>query len=191
MKNKYLIPILTLFLVCSIFAIASLINNSNLENDVGASIRYSSNPCISTTGEFEGRKTPLGEMELVGCSSNVLYDTGKELVETALGTGTADACDWIELCNSTAGCGIPTADSSENYTALAGCGMDNVAGTVASLGTGNWSIYNTFTSTCDNIETNATHLLNDADAEFAGNNFTLVTLQSADQLTVNWTVWVE
>ena len=38
--------------------------------------------------------------------------------------------------------------------------------------------------------TNVTHLENDADLEFAGNSFTLATLQTDDTILINWTIWV-
>ena len=195
MKKGYLIPILAVIFICSVFVVASLMNNSNQGNNVGDSITYGSDVCISTTGDFEGRESPLGKMELVQCDNNVLFDTGKDLIKDVIGdTNTADACDWIELCNSSIAenCGTPQADSSEDYTAYGSlCGMDKIAGTYGTLtGNGNWSISNTFTSTCDDVETNVTHLLNANADEFAGNEFTLVTLQTDDQLLINWTVWV-
>ena len=58
------------------------------------------------------------------------------------------------------------------------------------MGTGNWSIYNEFTSTCDNVVTNVTRLRNTNGDDFAGNTFTLVTLQTDDLLLINWTLSV-
>jgi len=193
MKKEYSIPILAILFICSVFVVASLINNNSIpENNLGASINYGSDVCISTTGDFEGRKTPLGELELIQCEHNVLYDTGAEAIEDYLadGSGGSDAFDWIELCNATAGCGTPQADKSEAYTAFASAGLSEVAGTVGDNGNGNWSVAHTFTATEDDLLTNVTRLRNDDGDDLAGNFFTLVNLQTDDQLLVNWTVWV-
>ena len=197
MKNKiylFLIPLFAIILIVGVFAF-SLQNSNSVPNNVEDSIGYKSNVQIFTTGDFEGRETPLGELEFVGESSNVLYHTGREGIEALIGgAGGADAFDWIEMCNATAtgaGCGVPIADSSEAYVAFADCGLSKIAGDYDTLaGNGNWTISTTFTSTCDDVLTNATHLLNDADDELAGNEFTLVSLQTSDTLLINWSVWV-
>lgn len=134
-----------------------------------------------------------GNYEDNGCSSNVLYDTGAEAIEDYLadGTGAGDAFDWIELCNTTADCGVPVAAKTESYNAYALAGLAEAAGTVSDLGNGNWSVFYTFTATDDGLLTNATRLRNADGDDLAGNSFTLVTLQTSDQLTINWTVWVE
>lgn len=184
MENKNQLVFGALIIMLGVFVLGIGFQKTNVPLDNSQGIDYEGSVCVTHTNAD-------GEILMHECDHNVLFNTGKELVETAIGTGTADACDWIELCNATAGCGTPTADSSEDYTAYGAiCGLDKVAGTVTSNGVGNWSVYNTFTSTCDSIVTNVTHLLNDADDEFAGNSFTLVTLQTNDQLTINWTVSV-
>ena len=197
MKNKklfFLVPIFTIVFIFVIFAFNQPNNPSS--NGIQNSISYGSNPCISTTGDFEGRETPLGEMELISCSSNVLYNTGAEGIEAYLGAGTGggDAFDWIELCNATSsisGCGVPLADKSEEYLAYAACGLSNVAGTYTSVaGNGNWTIHHEFTATCDNLEINATRLRNDDDDDLAGNNFTLTTLQTNDKILINWSIFI-
>jgi len=181
MKNKYLIPIFVVLLFTSVFVITSLTNNFNNGVSSDNPIEYHSNVCVYKNGE------------LVDCSHNLLYDSGKDLIRTYLGDtgGSGDEIDQIELCNSTAGCGAPQADASESYTAYTSCGLEQATGTYGSLNTGNWSIFHTFTSTCDNIETNMTRLKNTAGTNFAGVRFTDVTLQSSDKLTINWTIWVD
>lgn len=132
--------------------------------------------------------------ELVDCSHNVLYDTGKNLIRSYLGDtgGSGDEIDVIELCNaSTSACGSPQADKSEAYTAIALCGLDEQSGAYGALGQdGNWTISYVFTSTCDNVLTNSTRLKNTNGDDFAGNSFSLVTLQTNDQINVTWTIWV-
>ena len=131
--------------------------------------------------------------ELVDCSHNVLYDSGRDLIKTYLGDtgGSSDEVDQIELCNATAGCGAPTAaKSGDTYNALSGCGMDETTGAYNSIGTGNWTISATFQASCDNVLTNVTRLRNTNNDDFAGNNFSLVTLQTNDIINVTWTIWV-
>lgn len=187
-KYKFMIPFFALLLIIGTYAITSSIQPSENENIIG--INYQGDVCVTVT-------RAEGTVEPTQCSSNTLYDTGAEAIEDYLGDGTGgnDAFDWIILCNATSGiggtgCGVPAAAKTENYTALGGCGMDNVTGTVGDNANGNWSVWNEFTSSCDNIETNVTRLRNDDDDDLAGNNFTLVTLQNGDKLTVNWTISV-
>jgi len=133
-----------------------------------------------------------GTVEDLGCSHNLLYNDGKDLIKTYLGDtgGSTDEVDQISLCNATAGCGVPVAGASEDYNEFTACGLAVGTGTYSSLGVGNWSIFNTFTSTCDSVEINATRLRNTASTNFAGNTFTLATLQTNDQITINWTIAV-
>jgi len=183
-KQLLLIPALALLIV-SVFALA-FFTQDNPSSNVGDTIGYHSSVCKQVTRAD-------GIVEPVECSSNVLYDTGKNLIRTILGdTGTGGPVDKIELGNASLAAGEPEAGSGEAYTALSGCGMDGVAGTYTALTEdGNWTIDHEFTSSCDGVLTNVTHLNSTAGIEFAGNSFTLVTLQDQDKLTINWTVWVE
>lgn len=144
-------------------------------------------------------KTPwlgdhYGERELIGCSHNQLYTYGQNLTRDALGRGgTVGPVINITLCNSTANgcCGTPNVAATENFTKYTNCGMDGgTGGTYASFDgyNGNWTVFKTFISSCDNVMINATRLSNHSGTVFAGNTFALVTLQTNDQLTVNWTI---
>jgi len=187
MKNKkfLFIPLFMVVLVgvfVMAFSMGSDLNNNPTNSQM---IGYNSMVCKEVTRAD-------GTVEPKDCSHNILYTTGKEAIEVSLGTGSADAFDWIELCDSVAaGCGVPQADSSETYTAHGADGLEAVAGTVGSNApSGNWSVWNTFTATADNQLTNVSHLTNDADVELAGNNFGLVNLSNGDSLLLNWTIWV-
>ncbi|GAH04824.1 unnamed protein product, partial [marine sediment metagenome] len=187
MKKRCLIPILAVLFICSFFAIASLTNN-NFENGVISEnpIKYNSNVCTQVIRAD-------GTVELLGCSPNVLTNVGKNAIKAILGEGTIyGAFNYIGLCNLTAGACTADATDTTIDNEFVGCGLDRTAGTYGSLTTGNWSIYNTFTSTCDNRQTNMTGILNQSTTGtlFAVNTFTDVTLQTDDQLLVNWTVWV-
>lgn len=195
MKNKkyFLIPLLALVLV-GVFAFGVSMNqpSNNLDN----MITYNSMVKTETTGNFEGRISPAHEgiWELVSHEPNQLYDTGKEAIEDYLGEGLGggDAFDWIELCNSsTSSCGAPSAGKTEVYSAHTTCGMSKVAGTQGTnAASGNWTVYNEFTSTCDSTETNVSRLINADGDDLAGNSFTAVTLQNGDKLNVTWDCWV-
>jgi len=143
-------------------------------------VNYMSNVCVYKNNE------------LVSCSPNVLYNTGAEMIEQHLGNEVAaDAFDWIELCNaSTSACEAPVAEKTEAYSEITACNLGAQAGTYASIGNGNWTISAVFTSNCDNVLTNVTRLRNNAGDDLAGNNFSLVTLQTQDLINVTWTIWV-
>ena len=169
------LALVAILAVISVPAINSAIQANSL-------LTYHSQVCVYKNGEE------------VGCSHNVLYNTGKNMIRTFLGDtgGDGNEVDVIELCNasSSGSCGTPVAAKSESYTALSGCGMDAASGSYAALAQdGNWSISHVFTSLCDNVLTNATRLGNTSE-DFAGNSFSLVTLQTDDQINVTWTIWV-
>jgi hypothetical protein len=165
-------------LLVAIFAVAALPGIQMSAQDQG--LQYHSSVCIYKNNE------------LVDCSSNLLYDSGKDLIKTALGdTGSGDPVQNITLCNATAGCGVPVAGGGETYNEYTSCGLTAGNGAYNSIGTGNWSISKVFTASCDNLQTNVTRLKNaNGVTNFAGNNFTMVTLQTNDQINVTWTIWV-
>jgi len=137
-----------------------------------------------------------GTVEDNGCSHNVLYLSGANLTRDLLTTdGDGSLLNNISLCNSTTpsdGCGDPISAGTETFTDFDGCGLNSATdATISNIGSenANWTVYKTFTSTCDAMSTNVTRLSNDS-ALFAGNTFTEVTLQTNDQLTINWTISV-
>lgn len=170
-----------------LFTVASSImnNNSLPSSTVSDGIQYHSNVCTYVTRAD-------GTVEPNGCSHNTLYNNGKEMIEGYLGAGQSGAILNISLCNATGtpGCATPVAAMTEAFNNFTNCGLNAQNGVYGSLGTGNWSVAKTFTATCDNVLTNSTRLMNSTGSPFAGNTFTLVTLQTNDQLTINWTIWV-
>jgi len=198
MKNPkklfYILPFFAVLFLVGVFAFTQ--DNSKVPNNVEDSIGYKASVQVFTTGDFEGRETEphIDELEYLGESSNVLYHTGREGIEGLIGGADgADAFDWIEMGNASTDAETPLADKSEGYTPYgAVCGMDVVAGDYDTLGgNGNWTISTTFTATCDDVLTNVTRLQNAGGDDLAGNEFTLVTLQTSDTLLINWSVWVE
>ena len=182
MKNKnFIIPFFTVLVISAFIIGVSVPNNPSSSDNNAQNIVYDSSVCVYKNGDLVGP-----------CSSNVLYNLGAEAIESYLadGDGAGDAFDFIELGDAAAAAGEPEAAQGEAYTAHNADGLAKAAGTVLDVGNGNWSVSYTFTSTGEDQLTNVTRLLNgDADT-LAGNSFTLVTLQTSDQLTINWTVWV-
>jgi len=133
-----------------------------------------------------------GTIEPPECSHNQVFNGGLDHIRDYIGQGTSEsAFTYISLCNATgtAGCEDPVAAASEKFSGMDTCGMSNASGTYGELvNNGNWSIYKTFTSTCDAVEVNVTRLSNGEGTNFSGNSFTLVTLQTDDQVTINWTI---
>ena len=130
---------------------------------------------------------------LVSRSHNVLYDLGRNFTRDILGSGSLQGpFQNVSLCNASTVCATPVALATEAFTGYTNCGLSSQAGTYAALGgvAGNWTITKTFTSTCDSVNTTVTRLTNQTGGIFAGNSFTLVTLQTNDQLTINWTLMI-
>ena len=167
-------------------AVLAFVFGSFISGDIGgsdsqsASLNYQGHVCVYKNGE------------LVECSHNLLYSNGKNITRDLLGVGLSAPVLNISLCNATAECEVPVAAGSESYSALVGCGLSNVQGTYNTISAypGNWTITKTFTSTCDAVNINSTRLTNGTGSIFAGNTFTLVTLQTNDQLTINWSLMI-
>ena len=181
------IAIMAILFATALYSTLNVFGSHAISNEPavnsGEGIHYKANVCRTVT-RIDGTQ----ETE---CSHNLLYNNGKEMIEQILGAGVNEHPILnISLCNATAGCGAIQADNSEAFTAYSNCGLNNLVGTYSSLGTGNWSIAKTFISTCDNVIMNSTRLGNSTNGLFAGNVFTLVTLQTNDQLTINWTIAV-
>lgn len=175
-KNKVIFGVLG---IISLLLIISIFSFSISPTTTSQSIDYHGSVCVYKNGE------------LVDCNDNVLYNSGANLTRDSLGIGSNGAVLNISLCNATAGCGTPVAAASETFNEYTTCGLAEIAGSYSNLGqTGNWTVSHTFTASCDNLEVNVTRLGNDTGTNFAGNSFTLVTMQTNDQLTINWSISV-
>lgn len=179
-KRNYLffaIPLLLAF----VFAFSVVNFNTPIE-DNPLSIKYNSNVCVYKNNEL------LGE-----CYSNLVTTAGLNAIKDGLGQGSLPAAyDYVALCNATAGCTDPAAGDTALDNEYAAGGLSRAQGTYSSNGNGNWTISKTFTATADSLVTNMTGLFNASSSGtmLAENNFTSVTLQTNDQLTINWTIWV-
>lgn len=193
-KKTYLLFAIPLLAFAFIFAGMSLNNSPDSafdDNPVYKGIVYT-----STTGDFEGRLSEphVGISELVGVSHNLLTTAGQNDIKTILGEGTSrGAYDYIGLCNASIACTAPDAGDTtldNEFADSTSKGLNRSQGTYASISDGYYSIYNTFTADVNGMVTNTTGLFNQSTdgTLLAENSFTLVTLQSADQLTINWTI---
>lgn len=185
MKTKSIILSSVLLVVISgIFLMFATPSMTTTPTDSYSTITYHSLPCITHIRD--------GVVLMEECKHNLLFDTGKNMTKDMLGLGGAvDAVNNISLCNATDGdCGTPLAAGPQDNIEFTSCGLTSATGTFGSMNdAGNWSVWNTFTSSCDGQVVNVTYIGNDS-SYFAGLEFTLVTLQTNDQLTVNWTTWI-
>jgi len=184
-KNLIIFFLFSFILVS--FSIIPFENNPRSEDSNSEGVGYSAMVKVYINGEFWDE------------SNNILYNKGANMTRDFLGiaTGTSPVTT-IALCNSshndagvTVGCEIPLVGGADLFNAYNICGLANATGTFSALVQGtagaNWSVQNTFTSTCDDLTMNVTRLQNGSDI-FAGNIFTEVTLQTNDQITINWTI---
>ena len=187
MKKRLIFPLLAILVVASF--VIGLNIQTNSQDNFSDSVTYHSNVCKQVVRADGTRETPE-------CSSNILYDTGKDLIRNYLSDtgGTGDEVDQIVLCNATStvgGCGTPLAGATEMFTPYTGCGLEKATGTYSSFDTSNWTISHEFTASCDNLLTNVTKLQNTTGVgNFSSNAFTLVTLQTDDKLLINWSLSV-
>ncbi|MBI2449436.1 hypothetical protein HYV49_04015 [Candidatus Pacearchaeota archaeon] len=186
MDNKIFMSVIAVTLMSAIvltLVIPGPASISTVFPVVSSGINYRAYVCIYKNGELQE------------CSHNLLYNAGKNITRDLLGGGSSGTIRNITLCNASAGttsCAAPIADASESFVEYNGCGLTSATGTYNTINSndGNWSIVATFTSSCDNRITNVTRLKNATGGLFASNTFTSVTLQTNDQLTVNWTISV-
>jgi len=186
--NKPLLGTLALGLVLVILSVSSMLS-THVTNPSEEGLKYGSSVCVEKNDE------------LVSCGENTLTDAGKNLIQDYLIGAARTNISYIAICNNTNtsadGGGDSCAQPAVGNTVLAGeyfaCGLTRASGTLTDQGTGNFSYAYTFTSLCDDVVSNVTGLFNSTSGlgtYFAGNNYTNVTLQTDDELTVTWYVWV-
>jgi hypothetical protein len=174
-----------LIVLVSVFAITAISIRPNTDTTTESTISYHSDVCKYVT-------RANGSIEDIGCSHNLLVDAGANAIRDALNTGAVGSFKWIALCNASVSCATPAITDTTLDNEYTTAGLNRSDGAYNAMNNGNWSIANTFTATQDNVLTNKTALFNasSADTMLAENEFTLVTLQTNDQLTINWTIWV-
>lgn len=180
MAKKYVFGLIGLLAILTVFAVATISVSPNAM-DSAQSLSYHSCVEISKNG-----------IPIAPCKPNLLTNAGKNAIKNALNGGTG-SFNYIALCNATAGCtGVDATDVSLDNEYGAGNGLTRASGTYTSIGTGNWTISNTFTALSDNLLTNQTALFNASTSGtmLAENSFNTVTLLAADRITINWTIWV-
>lgn len=126
---------------------------------------------------------------------NFITNRGKDLIKMALtANSTPITLNVIGLGNVTGGNQLVT--DTELYNLYSVCGLTNGTGTQASQSpNGNWSVAKTFTYTgagCISNVVNITGIYNTSTIGnlFAEANFTSVTLNTGDQITITYHTWV-
>ena len=173
MKKEYIVAMAILVL-----AVAFYLNPIEGSENSDATINYYSQVCTYVNGDLNS------------CGHNIVTNAGLNHLKEFLGQGNAGSANAsiIAVGNGTA----PVAGSATLNNEIDDCGFSRPGATYASIGTGNWSLTHTWTSSCNSEVVNTTALFNDSSGGtmFAGNSFTSVTLQANDQLNVTWTIWV-
>jgi len=131
-----------------------------------------------------------GSIEDLGCKHNLVTTVGLNHIRNELfNSMNSSDVTYIGLCNATAGCTGADAGDTTLDNEFASAGLERGAGTVGIGGTGNASVWYTFTAS-ETVSTNQTGLFNASSSGtlIAENTFTLANLESGDQLTINKTV---
>ena len=187
-NKKYLIiPCILLGLMAS-FAIAGnlpVATTGGLSSSTG--IGYNSKVVIEKNGQF------------VYESPNTFTTNGQNLTTDMLFANVGAAVDYIGLGNDT-GANTTSINITHELEEFDCVGLGRKQATTnahvsAPPSNGNRTLAVTFTNGCDaTVLVNNTALFNATtsatDVMFAANNFTAVSLSSADQVTVTWYVWV-
>ena len=170
MDKKIIFGLLGVLLVSVVLTIPLLRNNFGINDGV----HYKATVCVYKNDE------------LISCQYNLLTNGGKDMIRDAL-QGTSTNINQISLGNGAA----PTASSTSLPSEYTDCGLAKATASTQNLANnGNWSVYYTFTSTCDSKVVNTTGLYKNGGNLFAGTSFTSTTLQTDDQIKINWTISV-
>ena len=172
MEKKYMVGMFSV-LVLAMFVVGLNIGNTR-DNGVGDGINYGSNVCVYKNDE------------LIGCQHNTVTTQGLNMVKSALGQGTIQLIANLTVGNTTA----PAAGDTALPGAYVNHGLEGTTGTYNSNGNGNWSIAHTWTCSAGPTVVNTTGLCNATNGLFAGTSFTATTLQTDDQIKVNYTIFV-
>ena len=122
-------------------------------------------------------------------SSNLVVDIGKDWIEDQLGDSPGtDPAKWISLSTDAT---APAAGWTQIISEITTGGLARAAGTYGDTGVGTWTIAATFTATAPHTNVQLTGLQWSATAGsdnnlLAANQFTPVTLNSNDMLTITW-----
>jgi len=185
-KENYAIAILSMVILGMSYVI--LTNNLMTSTNTAEHVGYTGLVCPTVTRVD-------GTVEDLGCYKNYLTYNGTnhttaQLFEWPYGASATNVVDTMTLGNTTG-----NFEQSAHPGNITDCGLTQVKGLIWNASTagqsGNVTNSTTWTSTCDNHVVNTTGLATVDEMYFAGNNFsTSVTLQSNDQLTVTWYVWI-
>ncbi len=165
----------------------------------------SSNTPISSVSDSSGMSvngwvTVDVNGERVSSSHNVFTNIGRNITRDLLSLAstypaTTSNVSTITLGNETGTWNsFPNVSTQIHHNQVTECGLTYGKGTTGYTYTqaGNWTVANTFTASCGPRTVNTTGLFNGTSASFmfAGDNFTAVTLQINDQITITWYIWV-
>jgi len=155
-----------------VLALGAIQSNKTVPN--GEEVRYYSNVCAYKNNV------------LIDCNSNVVTNTGKDFIKTSIGQEASNNVSELAIGNGT----TPVVASTSLDGEKTANGLERVNGTYYNNGVGNWSIVYTWTSTADAQVLNTTGLYAIGGNLFAGTTFTETTLQTDDQITINYTISV-
>jgi hypothetical protein len=184
-KNRFIIGVAIIALLVLVGAIAALAVDS--EQSPETATRLSIRGHVVVEAYHYDEETGTYDLFYHDESSNLMVDIGFDWVEDQLGDSpSGDPAKWISL--STDGT-APAAGWTQIPTEIAAGGLERAVGTYASTGTGAWEIEATFTAsaTHTNVQLTGLQYASSGDGNLmAANQFTAVTLNSGDALTITW-----
>ena len=188
-QTLFIGAILSVLMLATLLAFSSFAVPGGFVSDSQDALKYNSNVCIYVTRID-------GIVEDLGCSHNLLTTAGKNGIRTSLTGIAGESYEHIGLCNSSYGgsCTTPALTDTtlgNEYNDASGLNRTGPT-TYLALGIGNWSYSRTFVALADGMSTNLTGIFDNTvgGTMLAVNTFTTSTLQTNDQITVNWSIWV-
>lgn len=193
-KKVYLSVILALSSILAVVFVTNLFNNYYPESAL-----VSEDPIQSSGFTWKGEfcvtiKDKDGNLKEESCDHNVLTYQGMNATRDLIRNGGGSTAYFrnISFANCSAACGVPAITPTASYTAFAGCGLLSSASSATTAinpsTNGNFSVTVTYTSTCNNVVSNLTRLLNESGTIVAEASVNSFNLSIDDTVTGNWTV---
>ncbi len=187
-KYLFILPVFMLAILSTFILANSFISTASTSNPEG-SIKYGSKVCVSVINENGRIDYP--------CKHNLVVNAGLNAIrDTLRGSASFTNFTFLALGNSsnvTSGADPLATDTFLSAEYSGPNGLNRTAGSQAILGTGNWTVWASYTSAGIALNTNKTCIFNQSTGGtmLACVNFPETQLQgaSSDVLLVNWTIF--
>lgn len=180
-EEKYLV----IGILITIFFTAMFSLTYEIKKSAQSEIKISA---LKESPNIVGRACVSKNNKLLGCTYNLITNSGEEHIEDTLFWGNGGIVDYLVLGNTTA----PVEGSTSHPGEYTDCGLTRSQATPTDNGNGNVTLSYTWSSITCTRTVNTTGALNASSGGtyFAGTTITTASVTSNDNLTIEYTFWV-